>query len=112
MATITAAAIETRDSLETFRQQFNTLRGDIQGLTFGASIVFEGSTADDFETTFNVTDPTADRTITFGDETGTVLTTGATNVLTGNMMKSSSTLLIVNSAGSTLKTIIGAGSAS
>ena len=77
-----------------------------------ASIVFEGATPDAHETTLTVTDPTADRTITFGDETGTVLTTGATNVLTGNMMKSSSTLLIVNSAGSTLKTIIGAGSAS
>ena len=72
MATITAAAIETRDSLETFRQQFNTLRGDIQGLTFGASIVFEGSTADDFETTFNVTDPTADRTITLPNASGTI----------------------------------------
>ena len=78
----------------------------------GASIIFEGATPDAHETTLTVTDPTADRTITFGDETGTVLTTGATNVLTGNMMKSSSTLLIVNSAGSTLKTIIGAGSAS
>jgi len=78
----------------------------------GASIVFEGATPDAHETTLTVTDPTADRTITFGDETGTVLTTGATNVLTGNMMKSSSTLLIVDSAGSTLKTIIGAGSAS
>jgi hypothetical protein len=77
-----------------------------------ASIVFEGATPNAHETTLTVTDPTADRTITFGDETGTVLTTGATNVLTGNMMKSSSTLLIVNSAGSTLKTIIGAGSAS
>ena len=41
-----------------------------------------------------------------------MLTTGATGVVTGNMMKSSSTLLIVNSSGSTLKTIIGAGSAS
>ena len=78
----------------------------------GASIVFEGATPDAHETTLTVTDPTADRTITFGNETGTVLTTGASNVLTGTMMKSSSTLLIVNSGGSTLKTIIGAGVAS
>ena len=78
----------------------------------GASIIFEGATEDEYETTFTVTDPTADRTITFANESGTVLTTGATNTLTGNMMKSSSTLLIVNSSGSTLKTIIGAGSAS
>lgn len=78
----------------------------------GSSIVFEGATPDSNETTITVTDPTADRTITFGDETGTVLTTGATDVLTGNMMKTSSTLLIVDSSGSTLKTIIGAGVAS
>ncbi|MBI4599278.1 hypothetical protein HY734_03740 [Candidatus Uhrbacteria bacterium] len=34
--------------------------------------VFEGGTADDFETTFAITDPTADRTITFQNGTGTV----------------------------------------
>jgi|688.fasta_scaffold02418_13 hypothetical protein len=38
----------------------------------GASIVLEGATANDFETTIAVTDPTADRTITFPDLTGTV----------------------------------------
>jgi hypothetical protein len=39
---------------------------------FGSSIVFEGATANAFETTLAVTDPTADRTITFPDATGTV----------------------------------------
>ena len=43
---------------------------------FGSSITFEGATANDFETTVAVTDPTADRTITFPDATGTVITTG------------------------------------
>ncbi len=38
----------------------------------GSNIVFEGATADDHETTFVVTDPTADRTITFPDADGTV----------------------------------------
>ncbi len=38
----------------------------------GSPLVFEGATADDFETTFAITDPTADRTITFQDATGTV----------------------------------------
>ena len=38
-------------------------------------ITFEGATANDFETTFAITDPTADRTFTFGDESGTVATT-------------------------------------
>ena len=36
------------------------------------SIVFEGATNDTFETTLTVTDPTADRTITLPDATGTV----------------------------------------
>jgi hypothetical protein len=43
---------------------------------FESSITFEGATADDFETTLSVTDPTADRTITFPDATGTVALTG------------------------------------
>jgi hypothetical protein len=46
---------------------------------FGTSIEFEGSTANDFETTLAVTDPTADRTITLPDASGTVaLTTDIT----------------------------------
>jgi len=36
------------------------------------SLVFEGATSDDFETTLAVTDPTADRTITLPNATGTV----------------------------------------
>jgi hypothetical protein len=44
--------------------------------SFGSSIVFEGATANDFETTLQVTDPTGDRTITIPDVTGTVITTG------------------------------------
>jgi hypothetical protein len=43
--------------------------------TFDSSIVFEGATANDFETTLAVTDPTGDRTITFPDATGTVALT-------------------------------------
>jgi|TARA_R110000803_G_scaffold108801_1_gene177136 hypothetical protein len=46
-----------------------------------ASIVFEGATADAYETTLTVTDPTADRTITLPNETGTLITStsAATN---------------------------------
>ena len=33
----------------------------------GSPLVFEGATADAYETTFAITDPTADRTITFPD---------------------------------------------
>jgi len=39
----------------------------------GASpLVFEGATSNAYETTFAITDPTADRTVTFQDATGTV----------------------------------------
>ena len=41
----------------------------------GSNIVFEGATADAYETTFAVTDPTADRTITFPNSSGTVALT-------------------------------------
>ena len=44
-------------------------------LLASGSIQFEGSTANDFETSLTVTDPTADRTITFPDATGTVALT-------------------------------------
>jgi hypothetical protein len=42
---------------------------------FQTEITFEGSTANDFETTLTLVDPTADRTITFPDATGTVALT-------------------------------------
>ena len=46
------------------------------GLTLNSgSIVFEGATADAHETTLAITDPTADRTITIPDATGTVALT-------------------------------------
>jgi len=45
----------------------------VSGLSLSdSSIIFEGSSADAFETTLTVTNPTADRTITFPDTTGTV----------------------------------------
>ena len=44
--------------------------------SFGSSITFEGATSDAYETTLQVTDPTADRTITLPNVTGTVITTG------------------------------------
>ena len=84
-----------------------------------SSIIFEGATADAFETTISVTDPTADRTITFADESGTVISTGSTDAVTEDMMandaigqnelKSVVTLQILNSSGTPLKTLYAAG---
>jgi hypothetical protein len=45
--------------------------------SFGSSILFEGSTENDFETTLFITDPaTADRGIYLPDANGTIITTG------------------------------------
>ena len=48
------------------------------------TLVFEGSTANNFETTISVTDPTADRTITFPDAAGTVVLLGSLSVAGGS----------------------------
>ena len=56
------------------------------GLNLNGNIVFEGATANDFETTLAITDPTSDRTITFPDLTGTVVTTGDTGSVTSLMI--------------------------
>ena len=42
-----------------------------------SSIVFEGATADNYETTLTVVDPTADRIITLPNETGTLITSAS-----------------------------------
>jgi len=66
----------------------------------GASIVFEGSTADDYETTLTVVDPTADRTITFPDATGTVVLAAVAQTLTNKTIDMTGvTLTGLSSAG-------------
>ena len=101
---ITASSITTSSTLEQFRQQFNSLVDDVSGLESGTQtfttttttesnivtlniqedgkIVFEGATADAFETTLTVADPTADRTITLPNSTGTVVVTSDGTVAT------------------------------
>ena len=62
----------------------------VTGLTLNdSSIVFEGSAADEYETTLTVTNPTADRTITLPNVTGTVVTTGDTGSVTNTMLAGS-----------------------
>lgn len=59
----------------------------ITGFTLGdSSIVFEGSTSDAYETTLTVADPTADRTITLPNISGTVITSGDTDTVTETMI--------------------------
>ena len=94
-----------------------------------AGIVFEGSSQDAHETLIKAVEPTADQTITVPNETGTIVTTGSTAVVTGTMigadtvaeanmandaigqdqLKSVVTLQILNSGGTVVKTLFGAG---
>ena len=96
-----------------------TLFGSSIVLDTAKTLIFEGATANDFETSLTVTDPTADRTITLPNETGTVITSGSTDAVTEAMMandaigqnelKTVVTLQILNSSGTPLKTLYGAG---
>ena len=94
------SAIKSEDLNDNFTQNLyktqevgarslNTLGGTMTGnltLDTQADIVFEGATADAHETTIKVVDPTADRTITFPNVTGTVVTTGDTGTVATGMI--------------------------
>ena len=86
---IAASTVLPANSLEDFRIEFTNLISDVTGLSatnkFDASIIFEGSTDDAYETTLTVTDPTADRTITLPNATGTLLV-GSDGVVEGSML--------------------------
>jgi len=73
---------------ETVNRRVDSTGGTMTGdLTFDdANIVFEGATDDAFETTLTVVDPTADRTITLPNVTGTVVTTGDTGTVATAMI--------------------------
>ncbi|SVA71940.1 uncharacterized protein METZ01_LOCUS124794, partial [marine metagenome] len=78
---ITGSTVAATQSLEEFRLEFNKIVSDVTQLqdnpTYGTSLIFEGTTDDAFETTFTVSDPSADRTVTIPDADGTILLTGA-----------------------------------
>ena len=58
----------------------------IESAAVNTSLIFEGATADSYETTLTLVDPTADRTITLPDSTGTVALTSTVLPLTGGAM--------------------------
>jgi hypothetical protein len=83
MAVVSANQLSLEKTLEELIKEFNALRSDVTSVTLeslvaaaSAQIVFEGATDDTNETTLTTVDPTADRTITLPDATGTVVTTG------------------------------------
>ena len=54
--------------------------------TVTGNLIFEGATDDGNETTLAITDPTADRTITVPDRSGTIITSGDTGTVTSTMI--------------------------
>jgi hypothetical protein len=74
----------------------------------GASIIVEGATDNGFETTLTVTDPTAARTITFPNATGTVITTGNLSDIT-NIGVFTSTIVMEGSSADDHELTISAG---
>ena len=66
------------------------------------NIVFEGSTANGYETTLTATDATADRTLTLPNESGTILTTASTITPTVNSLTIGSTSIALGATASTI----------
>ena len=74
--------------IQNLASDVDTLLDTYIGQTNLVSIVFEGSTPDGSETTLTVTDPTADRTITLPDLTGTVMLRDATETISNKTLGS------------------------
>ena len=136
---ITAGQVTTTSTLEQFRVEFNKLQTDVSGIeagslsftnisatqisvaelsvtsTFSAdTIIFEGATDDDNETTLGAVDPTADRTINLPNESGTLISTGTTantfitgqtSISSGDIVSGSDELLVSDADASALKRV-------
>jgi hypothetical protein len=87
--TTLTVANPTADNTITLPNNSGTLitTGNLHNITeFGvltSAIVMEGSTANDFELTISAGDPTADRTVTFPDATGTIALVADVAALSG-----------------------------
>jgi hypothetical protein len=71
------------------QEVFETVSGGVKvtgNVEVTGNLTFEGATADDYETTLTVTDPTADRTITLPNATGTVVLADTTDTLTNKTL--------------------------
>ena len=77
---IIADATDVVEAITSLNTDLTTISTD-NHIFSGGSIIFEGDTDDSFETTLAVTDPTADRTLTLPNATGTVSLIDATETL-------------------------------
>ena len=84
---IIASATDVVEAITALNTDLTTISTDNHVFS-GGSIIFEGATDDSFETTLAVTDPTADRTITLPNATGTVSLIDATETLENKTLTS------------------------
>jgi hypothetical protein len=84
------------------------LNASLNAVIPGSSIIIEGATDNAYETTLTVTDPTADRTITFPNTDGTVITTGNLSDIT-NIGVFTSTIVMEGSSADDHELTISAG---
>ena len=84
---IIASATDVVEAIVLLNPDLTTISTD-NHIFSGGSILFEGDTDDSFETTLQVTDPTADRTLTLPNATGTVSLIDATETLTNKTLTS------------------------
>jgi len=82
---IVASATDVVEGITLLNTDLTTISTD-NHIFSGGSIIFEGATDDSFETTLQVTDPTADRTLTLPNATGTVSLIDATETLTNKTL--------------------------
>ena len=101
--------IDTQSSLPTITSSGagNVLLIDAVPLLLDNTIRFEGSSIDTNDTTLTATNPTADRTISLPDLSGNVVLDTSTGYATSTIFSTTSTLIIYNSSGTPVKTIVG-----
>ena len=101
--------IDTQSSLPTITSTGAgaVLLVDAVPLLLDNTIRFEGSSIDTNDTTLTATNPTADRTISLPDLSGNVVLDTSTGYATSTIFSTSSTLILYNSSGTPVKTIVG-----
>ncbi len=84
---IIASATDVVESITLLNTDLTAITTDAH-IFGGGSIVFEGDTDDSYETTLAITDPTADRTLTLPNLTGTVTAITGTQTLENKTLTS------------------------
>ena len=83
---------------------------DSSTVNITTGFVFEGATSDSFETTLTASDPTADRTLTLPDVTGTVISTGNLSQITSvGVLTGANPLVFEGSTGDSFETTLAVG---